>query len=89
MEATLSIGGRHSISRPVMLDRVWARAIGADRAKGARRVGSFYRLPRAEYLRLMEAQGTDPSLRWTASDDRALDDLLKKASEEESCVGCG
>jgi hypothetical protein len=88
MEATLSIGGRHVLSAPVMVDRAWAQSLGIPGAKGARRVGDFYRVPRAEYLRLMKAQAdpeTSPCFRWTEGDDRALAEFLESDLQDAPC----
>ncbi len=74
MEATISIGGRHVLGAPVVVDRAWAHTLGIPGAKGVQRVGNFYRVPRAEYLRLVKIQAdaeTSPCFRWTESDDQA------------------
>ncbi|HEX2054726.1 MAG TPA: hypothetical protein VHJ78_13515 [Actinomycetota bacterium] len=110
METTIAdIGSvRHKLDGMVMVDRDWARQLGAHLAKGARRVGNFYRLPRIQYLRLLEATANSavtqpaavhPALRWTASDDLAVANMLQEAAQEPSqpqavrqddaeCVGC-
>ncbi len=38
----------------VMVDRAWAHNLGLSQTPGARRVGSFYRLPRVAYLRALQ-----------------------------------
>lgn len=92
MEATVSdIGSsvRHRLEGTVLVDRTWARQIGASQAKGARRVGSFYRLPRAEYVRLITPSYPDNELAWTHTDDAAVAELLGEAAQQDSeCVGC-
>lgn len=56
MKTTATIGSvRHKLSGSVLVDRSWGGTIGATRARGAERVGDFYRLPRSEYTRLMAA----------------------------------
>jgi hypothetical protein len=88
MEATLSVGGRHALGVPVMVDRAWAQSLGVPGSKGARRVGNFYRVPRAEYLRLVKAQAdpeTSPCFTWTESDDRAVAELLDRTREDAPC----
>lgn len=87
----------------VMVDRDWARQLGAHLATGARRVGNFYRLPRAQYVRLLEAgahgaalqpAAVHPALRWTETDDLAVANMLAESTEEQvrrddsECVGC-
>ena len=64
-----------------MVDRAWGRTLGVDQAKGARRVGNFYKVPRVEYLKLVEAQAKlnpedSPCFDWTASDDQAVAELI-------------
>ncbi len=88
MEATMSIGGRHAIGAPVMVDRAWAQTLGIPGAKGARRVGNFYRVPRAEYLRLVKTQAdpeTSPCFSWTESDDQAVAEFLEGAIQDAPC----
>lgn len=41
-------------SSTVMVDRAWAQTLGLNGLNGARRVGSFYRLPRVAYLRALQ-----------------------------------
>lgn len=91
METTVNnIGSvRHRLEGTVLVDRTWARKIGASQAKGARRVGSFYRLPRAEYVRLITPSYADHELAWTHTDDAAVAELLEDAAQQDSeCVGC-
>jgi hypothetical protein len=74
MEATISIGGRRALGASVVVDRAWAQTLGMPGARGAQRVGNFYRVPRTEYLRLLKTQADreiSPCLRSTASDDQA------------------
>ena len=93
METAISIGsGMHGLGGPVMVDRAWGRTLGAHQAKGARRVGNFYRLPRAEYLSLVKAHAKlnpedSPCFDWTASDDQAVAELLDSARLESPCGG--
>lgn len=95
METTIAdIGSvRHKLDGSVLVDRAWARRLGAHLAKGARRVGSFYRLPRMEYLRLLEATANSamqsqanvhPALRWTRTDDLAVANMLEEAAQPQS-----
>lgn len=100
METTIVDSGsaRHRLDGSVMVDRAWAGRLGAHRARGARRVGNFYRLPRVEYLRLIEATANGnghsqpnvhPSLRWTSTDDLAVANMIEEAVQQESeCVNC-
>jgi hypothetical protein len=100
METTVTdIGSvRHRLEGTVLVDRAWAREIGASQAKGARRVGNFYRLPRAEYVRLLNGarsyQVVGDQLKWTRSDDVAVAELLEEAAQQaeqaqdSECVGC-
>jgi hypothetical protein len=104
METTVTdIGSvRHRLEGTVLVDRAWAREIGASQAKGARRVGNFYRLPRAEYVRLLNGasngarsyQVVDDQMKWTRSDDVAVAELLREAAQQaeqaqdSECVGC-
>ena len=92
METTIAdIGSvRHRLDGSVLVDRAWARRLGAHQAKGARRVGSFYRLPRAQYMRLLEATANGslhgnvhPALRWTSNDDLAVANMLEEAAQAE------
>lgn len=79
---TASLGGL------VTVDRNWAQALGVDRLNGVRRVGHFYQIPRAQLNRL---NGAEPSLEWTAQDDRAAAALLAEAAAErapEPCADC-
>jgi hypothetical protein len=91
METVLSNGnGRQGREGPVMVDREWGRMLGAHQAKGARRVGNFYRLPRAEYLSLVKAHAKlnpadSPCFEWTASDDQAVAELLGNTRQELPC----
>lgn len=95
METTMSIGsGRQALEGPVMIDRDWGRMLGALQAKGARRVGNFYRLPRMEYLRLVKAHAKlapqdSPCFDWTPSDDQAVAKLLDGARRESPCGAAG
>ncbi|HVL51568.1 MAG TPA: hypothetical protein VM754_08730 [Actinomycetota bacterium] len=93
METTIAdIGSvRHRLDGSVLIDRAWARQLGAGLAKGARRVGNFYRLPRVEYLRLLEATassanrpGVHPALRWTSTDDLAVANMLEEATQPQA-----
>ena len=93
METTVAdIGSvRHRLDGSVLVDRAWARRLGAHQAKGARRVGSFYRLPRAQYVRLLEATANGsmhanvhPALRWTSNDDLAVANMLAEAAQTDS-----
>ena len=91
METTIGIGtGRQRLEGPVMVDRAWGRTLGAHQAKGARRVGNFYRLPRSEYMSLVRAQAKlnpEDSLcfDWTANDDEAVSALLASVRQESPC----
>lgn len=73
----------------VTVDRNWARALGADQLAGARRVGKFYRIPRAQLRRL---EVVSPTLKWTADDDRAVAALveskLQSEPEIDGCLDC-
>jgi hypothetical protein len=95
--ATTTGSIRHKLSGSVMVDRNWGGTIGASHARGAQRVGNFYRLPKSEYVRLMAASArshefahhslnpaNDPCLDWTESDDLAVAELLERATGEKS-----
>lgn len=93
METTIADSGsvRHRLDGSVLIGREWARRLGAHQAKGARRVGSFYRLPRIEYVRLLEATASSavqsqanvpPALRWTPTDDLAVANMLEEAQPQ-------
>ena len=103
METITDIGSaRQRFGGTVLVDRAWAREIGASQARGARRVGNFYRLPRSQYVRLLDGASTgarsyqvaNDQLRWTRSDDVAVAELLEEAaqqaetSRDSECVGC-
>lgn len=102
METTVAdIGSaRHRLDGSVMVDRNWGRRLGVHQARGARRVGSFYRLPRAEYVRLLEASANGsasqanvhPSLRWTPTDDLAVANMIEEAAQtverDSECINC-
>lgn len=90
--------GQPKIAGSVLVDRHWARALGAHQAKGASRLGDFYRIPRREYLKLIGSAArpvaaATSALTWTARDDEAVAALLEAARSQEpvqdsDCVGC-
>ena len=91
VQATLGIGGRHGLSAPVVVDRHWAQTLGLHNVRGARRVGSFYQLPRSQYLKVVAAHSDAEivdGLKWTDSDDRAVAELLETAESEAPCIEC-
>ena len=103
METVTDIGSaRQRLEGTVLVDRAWAREIGASGARGARRVGNFYRLPRSQYVRLLDGASTgarsyqvaNDQMRWTRSDDVAVAELLEDAAlrteqaQDSECVGC-
>lgn len=51
METSTYLSPRNST---VMVDRAWAQNLGLSQARGARRVGNFYRLPRVQYLKALQ-----------------------------------
>lgn len=78
---------RNALGGNVTVDRSWAQALGADKLDGARRVGNFYSIPRAQWMRL----DTIPSLKWTAQDDRAVAAMLAESDSQhgpEPCLDC-
>ncbi|MDQ4148474.1 MAG: hypothetical protein M3164_00515 [Actinomycetota bacterium] len=100
MQATTLTGNRHHLDGLVKVDRTWGRTIGAHQARGARRVGNFYQVPRSEYVRLMataarspqfahprQERTQEPCLEWTDSDDRAVAQLLKESARQEAPCG--
>ncbi len=88
---------RHKLAGSVMVDRAWGGTIGASQARGSQRVGSFFRLPKSEYVRLMAAAARsnelahqslkpagEPCLDWTDADDRAVAEMIEQSAGEKS-----
>jgi hypothetical protein len=82
MQDMEQVAGGWSSARPSMItvDRAWAQELGVAQARGVRRTGNFYKVPRQQYLRLVEASqfraAAEPCLEWQASDDQAVADLI-------------
>lgn len=79
--------GTNLRSGSVTVDRSWAQALGIDQLPGARRTGRFYRIPRAQLLRL---EPFSPTVKWTEKDDQAVAAMLAGVGEQaaEPCFDC-